>query len=82
MEPEKLSMIVHAVVGVVAGYASFMVNNNFGALGIMIVMMFVMRAVTNKIAKENKDMKWWLSNGGGIYFLIWFVSWIAFFNLL
>ena len=82
MEPEKLSVLVHAVVGVIAGYVSFLVNDNLGAVGVIFLTAVIMRQAANKIAKEKKDIKWWLGNGAGTLILLWFISWMIFFNFM
>ena len=35
----------------------------------------------NFFVEQKRDYKWYFSNGGWIYFFVWFIVWIVFYNL-
>lgn len=75
---EKISVILHAITGIIAGFLSYSLKNNYIALLSMIVILVFTSLGIQKIFK--KDAKWVLSNGLIIYIFIWFISWVVFFN--
>lgn len=82
MEKEKTVMLLHLVVGIVAGYLSYVIFRPLYAAVLMLVILLIMKQATNTITKEKKKAGWWFGNGGVVYIFVWFVSWIVFFNLL
>lgn len=75
-------MLLHLFIGAVLGYASFILSNPLMAAGIAIIIGVVLRYATNALAKERKDINWWLGNGGMIYFFVWFIVWVLAINLI
>ena len=33
-----------------------------------------------ELNKINKELKWFLTNGGWLYLFVWFITWVIFFN--
>jgi uncharacterized protein (DUF983 family) len=77
----RVSVVIHIIVGIVAGYLSFVLANVWLGLGVMIALLLVTGFVTERFVKK-KGIKWWMGNGGIIYIFVWVVSWIYFFNLV
>jgi len=81
MKAGNKSTLVYVVFGIIIGYISFLVGNNYAALGLAIVFLFVISEILKRALKVNEGFKWFLSNGGWIYIFIWFITWIIFYNL-
>ena len=86
MENGTKTMALYVIMGIIAGYLSQYSRiiwgeaGNFVALGIALIFLVLTAEISRKIFKINKEFKWFLSNGGWIYFFVWLVSWIIFFN--
>ena len=64
------------------GYASFLLKNNLFAAALTVAGFFVGAFVLeNFFVEQKRDYKWYFSNGGWIYFFVWFIVWIVFYNL-
>jgi hypothetical protein len=80
LNESRISIGIHSAVGVVAGYASVLFDNALYALGLAILILIITGYAVEFILKK-KGIKWWMSNGGLVYILIWIVIWVFFFNL-
>lgn len=76
----KLTLLF-AVLGIVVGYVSFLLNNNLLSLAAMIVIAFVAREAIKRKRGIKEGFKWWLGNGLVVYVFLWLVTWIIFYNL-
>lgn len=76
----RTSLGIHAVLGIVAGYVSVWLMDVLFAVAVAIVILIVTGYVTEMIVKK-KGIKWWLTNGGALYIIVWIVSWVYLFNL-
>lgn len=74
--------ILYSIVGAIAGYISFQINNAGYAVLAMLIILAVMYVITKKLFKIKEDKKWWLSNGIIVYLLLWFVVWTILFNIV
>jgi len=75
----KVSISIHIVTGIVAGYVSLLVGTTLYALGAAALMLIATGyAVQPVVGKRGR--KWWMSHGGIIYILVWIIAWIFFFN--
>lgn len=81
MKPENQSAIFYIILGVVLGYASFLMKNNLFATGLAVAGFFVGAFVLENLLGEQRGYKWFFSNGGWIYFFVWFIAWVVFYNL-
>lgn len=81
MKVENKVTLAFAVLGIVIGYASNLLANNYLALTLAIVFLWVGAQAFNKIFKVNQKFNWFMSNGGWVYVFVWFVVWIIFYNL-
>lgn len=87
MKPETKIMIVYIIVGIIIGYLSqlgrelYGESGNYVAISIALIFLVITSEINKKAFKINKEFKWFWSNGGWIYLVIWFISWIIFFNL-
>jgi len=80
LNESRISIGIHAVVGIVAGYASVLFDNGLYAFGLAILILIITGYVVEFLLKK-KGIKWWISNGGFVYILFWIVTWVFFFNL-
>jgi CDP-diglyceride synthetase len=73
------TVLLHAVVGGIMGYISFIINqpllNLVFALAILIIIIYVNR----KISKITEEKKWWMSSVL-IYLFMWMLVWTIFYN--
>ena len=76
----KISLSIHTVVGIIAGYMSSMFGEMLYSLGIAIALLAITGYAVS-FALKKKGMKWWLANGGVIYILVWVLVWVFAFNL-
>ena len=79
--PELRSTILHALVGAIIGYISFLINEPLINLGIAIIVIAVLYFLTKTVWKIQEKFKWWIGNGIIVFLLIWFAVWIIFYNL-
>ena len=77
----RISVIVHTVIGIIAGYFSYILGEALYGIGIMIVFLLASGYLSEKLVRK-KGIKWWLGNGGIILIFIWLVSWIYFLNMV
>lgn len=80
LNESRISVLIHIAVGVVVGYASVLLNSGLYAFGLAVLVLIVTGYATEFILKK-KGIKWWISNGGIFYLLVWVISWIFFFNI-
>jgi len=80
MNREMQTTIVYVIIGIIVGYASILVNN-YIALVLAVVFLFLIAEILKRILKINEKFKWFWSNGGWLYVFVWFVVWIIFYNL-
>ena len=71
--------IAYSVLGVIAGYASFAINNPRVAFAVMLVILIVSTAAMKYAFKVN--YRWFASNGVIAFLFIWFIVWTVFYNL-
>jgi hypothetical protein len=76
----KISLGIHTLTGIAAGYVSYVLASNLYAFAAMIAILLVTGYAT-QFALKKKGIKWWLSNGAVLYILVWLVSWIFLFNM-
>lgn len=86
MKKENKSLLVYIIIGVIIGYLSQLGRNLYGEIGnyiaiiLALVFLVITAEVNKKVFKINKELKWFLSNGGWIYLFVWFITWVIFFN--
>lgn len=81
MRVEKKCIIVFLIAGIIIGYLSFLVGNNYLAALLAIISLIVIEEVLRRIFKIEEKFGWFMSNGGWIYIFVWFIVWIIFYNL-
>lgn len=82
LKPQRISVVVHTILGFVAGYLSLYFSKFWYSLGASIILLLIIGFVTQKTFGKGKDRKWWLGNGAVIYILIWIMAWILLFNFI
>ncbi len=86
MKIETKTMVVYIIVGIIVGYLSelgrtlYQAAGNYVAISLVLIFLVITAEISKKLFKINKEFKWFLSNGGWIYLLVWFISWVIFFN--
>ena len=81
LRPQRISVAVHTIFGLVSGYLSLYFTRFWYSLGVSIALLLIVGFITQKTFGKGKDRKWWAGNGLAIYILVWLASWILFFNL-
>ncbi|MCK4335736.1 MAG: hypothetical protein KAT94_00190 [Candidatus Aenigmarchaeota archaeon] len=81
LNTSRVSLGIHVVMGAVAGYLSMFMGMALYSLGLAILILIITGYATQFILKK-KGIKWWMSNGGVLYILVWLVAWIFFFNMV
>ncbi len=76
----RISVILHVVTGIIAGFLSVTLGTTLYAVGVAILLLLASGYLAEKLIKK-KGIKWWIGNGAIIYLLVWLVTWIFFFNL-
>lgn len=80
-DQELTTAIVFAVIGIITGYASFLLNNSGLSFLLMIVAAAVFYFLLSKLAKIKQDKRWWIGNAFIVYILMWLISWTVYYNL-
>ena len=70
-----------AIVGILVGYLSFLINNAPLAFVFMVIVGVVFVLILKKIMKIAEEWKWWFGNGLIVYIFLWLVVWTVFYNL-
>jgi hypothetical protein len=81
MKVEKKCIIIFLIAGIIIGYLSFLVGNNYLAAILAIIVLIVIEEILRRAFKIEEKFGWFMSNGGWIYIFIWFIVWIIFYNL-
>jgi hypothetical protein len=81
MKPENISTIAFTILGIIIGYVSFLLSNNYLSLGVAVVFLYIGAQLFKRIFKINEKLNWFWTNGGWIYLFMWFIVWIVFYNL-
>jgi hypothetical protein len=74
------STLLHAVLGAIVGYVSFVVNNPLYNLATAVVVLFLLNFSLKNVLKIKKKFSWWLGNGVIVYLLLWIIVWTIFYN--
>ena len=82
LKAQRVSVAVHAVFGLIAGYLSLYFSRFLYALGASLILLIIIGFITQKTFGKGKDRKWWLGNGVAIYILVWLMAWVLLFNLV
>ncbi len=80
LNTSRISLGVHTITGIIAGYLSIFLERALYSLGLAILILIITGYVIEFVLKK-KGIKWWMTNGGILYILVWLVSWVFFFNL-
>jgi len=81
MKVDKKCTIIFLIAGIIIGYLSFLVGNNYLAALLAIIVLIVIEEILRRGFKIEEKFGWFMSNGGWIYIFIWFIVWIIFYNL-
>lgn len=81
MRPESKVTIAFTLLGLIIGYISFALMNNYLALALALVWLYLGAQIFRKAFKINEKLGWFWTNGGWVYLFVWFIVWIVFYNL-
>ena len=81
MKPESKTTIAFTILGLIIGYVSFSLMNNYLSLALAVLWFYIGSLAFKKAFKINEKFGWFWSNGGWIYLFVWFIVWIVFYNL-
>ena len=81
LNASRISLGVHTITGIAAGYASILLGGALYSLGVAVIILIITGYATEFILKK-KGIKWWMMNGGLLYILVWIVTWIYLFNVV
>ena len=79
LKNQRISVLLHAAVGVVIGIVAPLIGLGYYVLAVAIAVAMVLGHATNKIVGKQKFV-WWLGNGLFIYFLVVADMWIFVVN--
>jgi len=77
---ELQAVSLFAVIAVVIGYVSFLMNSSLGSLILAIAVLVGSILITRKLLKIKQSAKWWF-NPIIVYLFIWIIVWTIFYNL-
>jgi hypothetical protein len=80
MKNKNKTTIIYVILGILIGYVSFLLGNEFLALGLAFVSLFLIAEILKKAFKIDSKFKWFWSNGGWMYLFIWFIVWVFLLN--
>lgn len=72
--------LIYAVLGVIAGYLSFVLNSPKLAL-VSVSLVLALSTITMKYILKVSSYRWFLSNGVAMFVFTWFVVWTVFYNI-
>ena len=81
MKVENKTILAYSILGIIIGYASNILKNNYLALTLAVVFLYLGAEFFKRIFKIDEKFKWFWSNGGWTYVFVWFIVWIIFYNL-
>ena len=77
---DRVGSVILAVIGVIVGYLSFLINRPLYSLGLAIVVLIIIYVAFTKVLKLAEPKKWW-ANKAILYIFMWLVIWAIFFNV-
>lgn len=78
---ELLSALTYAIIAVIAGYISFLVNQPKTALVVMAAFLAISTLFIRFTLRIKEKYNWYLKNGVMVFLFVWFVAWTLFYNL-
>lgn len=80
-DTETKATLGFSIIGVIAGYASFLLNHTAGAAALGIVLFIIASFAAKKVLKIQEERKWWTTMAI-VYFLVWFIVWSVYYNYI
>ena len=82
LNESRMMIIIHVIVGITVGYFSFLIENGWYSFGLAVLILLGLGFILEKVViREKRGVKWWMANGGMIYFFVWIITWTVLFNL-
>ena len=79
-EVDIRTTLVYAVLAVLMGYVSFVINSTAYATIAAIFVLLASTVIMRAVWKVKEDAKWWLGNGAIAYLVLWMIVWTIFYN--
>ena len=80
MKNKNKTLIIYALFGIIVGYISFLLVNEFLAIGLAIVSFFLITEILRRGLRIDSKLRWFWSHGGWMYLFIWFIVWVLLLN--
>ena len=78
-DTELKTTLLFALIGAIAGYISFAVNNTAAAPVIAVVVFLVLYYAAKKALKIQEEKKWWITMAV-VHFFMWLIVWTVLYN--
>lgn len=78
---ELITMFVYLIGSIGVGYLSYRISDVMISFAAAIIGFIIIAEILKKILKSQEKYKWFLSNGGMIYFFMWVIVWTILINL-
>lgn len=78
---ELLSTLTYAIIAVIAGYLSFLLNQPKTAFVVMVVFLAISTLFICFILRIKEKYGWYMKNGAIVFLFVWFVVWTLFYNM-
>ena len=78
---ELLSTLTYAIIAVIAGYLSFLLNQPKTAFVVMTVFLAISTLFIRFILGIKEKYNWYMKNGAIVFLFVWFIVWTLFYNL-
>ena len=79
-EMEIRTTLVYAVLAVVMGYVSFLINHTAYATLAALFVLLAGTVAMRFVWKIKEGAKWWLGNGAVVYIILWMIIWTILYN--
>lgn len=80
MDKEKLSTLIHGLVGAGVGFLSSLLGKVMYIAFAAVIILYVTGRAAESVA-EREDFKWWVGNGVVPFVFLWLVTWVFLFNI-
>ena len=80
-DKELLSTLAYAIIAVIAGYLSFLLNQPKTALVVVPVFLAISTIFIRFILGIKEKYNWYMKNGAIVFLFVWFIVWTLFYNL-
>ena len=80
MDLDAKATILFTILGIIIGYASFLINSPPVNFVIAVVVFAVIAAIVKNVLKIKEAKGWW-TNKIAVFFFVWLIVWTVLFNM-